>query len=322
MARLGAAIATAVALILSFSIGTAQAADWVIGGQPLTVLGIGSESTTSKGGKFEIATTFGAGNLPITIACTSESGSGEIIKGSGATGKASMTLKSCTVKGVEGCTVHSTGQSAGTILLSGSTKFFALEVESNERPYEELSLAADLAFTGCILPEEVELKGTTAAEVPLGEEELIERPQKFSEAIVKASGVAGLKFGAKSAYLTGEDTEVLSGAHAGEEMGTTFITVNPAPVAFAGLESRNVVLTNSGPLHAKYTKIEIAEGPYTLTDATPCKGSKFPPTKTCTIGVTCETRMSVGRLEIRWDVLTANDELKGFNRRFVDLSCA
>jgi len=32
--------------------------------------------------------------------------------------------------------------------------------------------------------------------------------------------------------------------------------------------------------------------------------------------------MSPGKLEIRWDILSANDKLKGFNRRFVNLSCA
>jgi len=315
--RLRALIATAATVIFSLlAIGTAQAAEWAIAGEPLAVLGIGSESTTSSGKTFEITVPA----ISVTITCTSESGSGEIIKG-GATGKVSMTLKGCTVKS---CTVNSAGQSAGTIQLSGSTKFFALEVEDNEHPYEELPIATTIKFSGaeCPLPEEAKLEGTTAAEVPVLEEELVERPQKFSEAIVKASGVTGLKLGKNPAYLTGTDNEILSGAHKSEQVTITEISVNPDPVAFGGLESQNVVLTNTGPLKAKYTEIKISEGPYTVVDSTPCKGNKFLATKTCTIGVTCETEMSTGKLEIRWDILSANDKLKGFNRRFVNLSCA
>lgn len=312
-----------VALMLAFALasaGTAQAEEWVIAGQPLPVLGVSGETTTISGGTSELTVPA----LSLTAVCTSTSGSGEI-EGS-VTGSASVTFKGCTVKGAEKtCTISSPGQSAGTLSATVARKFFILEVENVEQAYEEFVPTMTVEFTGvfCPLPEELKMGGTTAAEAPKVEEELVERTLKFSQAIEEASGVEGLTLGANPAYITGEGSEVLNGAFSEEAFGTTEISVSPSPVKFGGLESRFVVITNTGPMKVKYTKIEIVEGagPFTLTDFTPCKGKEFPATKTCTIGVTCNTTSNVGKLEIRWDILAANGDLMGFNRRFVNLTC-
>lgn len=315
--RLTAVLIAASSLYLAGAV-TAQAAEWEIEEMPLSGLEMESETTSSSGGAFELTVP----TLSLTIYCTSESGNGEILTG-GVTGKTSIKLSGCVVSKFEKkCSVKNPGGSTGVLLMTATTTFFETEVKEVEKGYEEVVPKMTVEITGaeCTFPTKLEMSGATSAEVPKLEEEAVERQQKFSKSIAEESGVTSLKLGENQAFLTGEDKEVLSGAHEGEALATTVIIVNPASLFFITTEAIMVTLENIGPRNVKITNIEIEAGPFTRIDAN-CKGNKFEPTNQCGFCVECNSSPSAGVLRIAWDVLNENDEMVGFGARRITLGC-
>jgi hypothetical protein len=291
-------------IVLAFGLltaGAAQAAEWEIEEVPLSSSETAKETTKTSGGIFELTVP----KLSLTVKCTSESGTGEIIEGGG-TGNASITLSSCVVVGSEVCSVKSPGKSSGTLAATAKTEFFDLEIEEKtEKSYEEFVPTMTVEFSGgkCTLPKELVMKGATAAEVPKLEEESIGRTQKFSEAIAKASGVTSLKLGENQAFLIGEDEESLSGESQGRNMAMTEVTLTPWPIVFGGPGSQTETLKNLGPRWVKFVEIKVVSGPFTSTDSVPCKnGNYLMKNQTCNFTVTCVTGGNQGRLDLGWGV--------------------
>ena len=298
----------AISIALTFGLiaaGAAQAAEWEIEEVPLSSSETAKETTKTSGGTFELTVP----KLSLTVKCTSESGTGEIIEGGGA-GNASITLSSCVVAELEACAVKSPGKSSGTLAATAETEFFdqVIEEEKTEKSYEEFVPTMTVLFSGekCTLPKELSMTGATAAEVPKLEEESTARTQKFSKAIAEASGVTSLKLGENQAFLTGEDEESLSGENQGRNMAMTEITINPWPIVFGGPGSQTETLKNLGPRLVKFVEIVVVSGPFTRTDSVPCKnGNYLMKNQTCNFTVTCTTGGNQGRLDLGWGVYSA-----------------
>lgn len=314
-------IATLAALSLSLLAATAaQGAEWEINEAPLSSLEISGETLSSTGGAFELTVPA----LSLTIKCTSESGSGEVIAG-GATSKVSFNLSGCVVSKFEkACSVKSPGKSTGVLSATATTKFFVKEVSKVAKTYDELvpTMTVEISGGECPYSSKLEMSGATAAEVPKPEEEAVERVQKFSTAIAEQSGATSLKLGGNQAFLIGEDKEALSGGHEEEALGITEVLFNPAQMFFTATGVRqNMWLDNNGPLTVKYTKIEIEAGPYNVIDDVPCKEFGWAADVICVIKLECLTLPSVGKLLVRWDVLDANLAVVSAGKRRTTLSC-
>ncbi len=296
-------IVISVALALNLvGVGTAQAYEWTIEGEPLPSLGLGSETTSSSGGAFELAVP----NLKLTIKCTAQSGTGEV---SGeAKGSASLSFSGCVVSGAEkACTVKSPGKSTGVLAATAATKFLRKGFESGEKFYDEVALFMVVEITGkeCVFPEKTEVFGTTAREVPKMGEEVTKRTGKFSKAIAEESGVSGLSFGKNAAYLTGESTEQLNGGHTGAPIGVNAVTVLPVPVAFTGpTTTKKVKIFNTSTVTIKLTEFGLT-GPYGLADPNGCLNSQVPTTpfaNFCEVTLTCN-QAQPGTFFVKWQVV-------------------
>lgn len=310
---------TALTLVLGGSTG-ARAAEWEIKEAPLASAGITSETLSSSGGSFDLAVP----TLGLTIHCTAESGSGEIVKG-GATGKVSIELSGCAVSKFEkACSVKSAGKSTGVIGITATTKFFETEVKEVEKGYEELTPTTTIEISGaeCAFPAKFEMSGATAAEVPKLEEEVTKRAQKFSKAIAEESGVTSMKLGKSQAFLTGEDKESLSGAHKEEAMAVTNVTVDPLSLVFVKtFDPRSVLIKNLGPRKIEISKVEVEAGAFVRNDPEGCIGGTFEAAQSCLVPVECISLPSAGKLLVEWDVLNAGGKVVGFGKRRVLLSC-
>lgn len=309
----------AMAALLSLIVaGSAQAYEWQIAERIMPSLGISKEATASSGGAFEL----NVPSLSLTIKCTGESGSGEIVKGGKA--NASMNLTGCTVFGFSKCTVRSPGGAAGTLKAEISTEFREADVEGVAKFYDETSLSMIALIEGelCAFNEtEEEVTGTTAAEVPKVGEETTKRTMKFTKA------GAELFFGEEPASLVGETTTELAGAHAAQQMAVLAVRFNPAPVAFAGTGAGNakmVTISNDGLFRkVKLVKIGVT-GPYGLNDPNNCEGMALlvAPNNpnNCVVTVTCNEKKP-GVLFSNFDVLNAMNAVVGSGVARTDMTC-
>jgi hypothetical protein len=316
--KLSLAIALTVALSLIVA-GSAQAYEWQIAKKVLPSLGISKEATSSSGGAFELSVP----TLSLTVKCSSESGSGEILKGG--TASASMIFTGCLLSGfTKVCTVRSPGKANGTLGAAINTEFLEVEVGGVEKSYDETSLFMEVLIEGELCPyaeTEEEVTGTTAAEVPKVGEEATKRTMKFTKA------GSELFFGALSASLVGESTTELAGAHAGQQQAVTPIKFNPAPVAFAGTGGANakmVTISNDGFFRRIKLKQIGITGPYGLADPNNCEGKvlliapNVP--NSCVITVTCNEKKP-GVLFVKFDVLNTGGAVVGLGISEVDMTC-
>jgi hypothetical protein len=310
-----------IVLTLTFVVAgaaSAQAEEWEIEDEPLSSLEIGGESLTSSGGAFELTVPA----LSLTIKCSSESGSGEIIAG-GSTSKASLQLSGCVVsKAEKACSVKSPGKSSGVLAATTTTKSLVKEVSKVSKFYDEVVPVMTIEISGaeCSFPSKLEMSGATAAEVPKPEEEAAERVRKFSKTSVEQSGVSGLKLGANQAFLIGEDKEALSGAHKKEAMGITDVVTDPAQLIFLGLERKTITLENTAPVLVEYTTVIVEAGAFFLNQG--CTGRTFSNTELCGFGVECQVFPSGGTMLIEWNVLElSSEELISDGERKVPLIC-
>jgi hypothetical protein len=308
-------------LALAFAIAgvaSAQAEEWEIKGEPLSSLEIGGETLTSSGGAFELTVPA----LSLTIKCSSESGSGEIVAG-GSTSKASLTLSGCIVsKAEKTCSVKSPGKSSGVLAATTTTKFLGKEVSKVTKFYDEVvpTMTVEISGAECSFPSKLEMSGATAAEVAKPEEEATERVRKFSKTSVEQSGVSGLKLGANQAYLIGEDKEALSGAHKKEALGITDVITDPAQLIFLGPERKTITLENTAPVLVEYTTVIVQAGPFFLNQG--CTGRTFSNTEGCAFGVECQAWPSAGTMLVEWNVLElSSEELISDGERKVPLTC-
>lgn len=321
--RLRGALLT-ILLVLAFGLvgpAGAQAAEWEVKEAPLSSLELSKETVSSSGGAFELTVP----TISLTVKCTSENGSGEILKG-GSTSKVSFELGGCVVSKAEKlCSVKSPSKSTGVLSATATTKFFDKEVAKVTRAYEELVPTMTVEITGveCPFPTKLLISGATAGEVPRLEEEFVERPQVFSKAAAEQSGVTSLKLGKNQAFLIGEDKEALSGAHKKDPLGFTDVILGPPQLfipepAF----SEAMFLENIGPERVKFTNILLENGAFEVTDAAPCKNEVFAADVSCPISIECLAGPSVGTLLVEWDVLNNALAVIGFGRRRATLSCA
>lgn len=310
-------IAFAVALSL-IAASSAQAYEWQIAERIMPSLGISKEATSSSGVEFELSVP----SLSLTIKCTGESGSGEIVKGGAASG--SMTFTGCTVSSFSKCVVRSPGKAAGTMYATVTTKFLEADVGGVAKFYDEVSPSMEVLIESELCPfneTEAEVKGTTLAEVPKVGEETTKRTMKF----IKAG--SELTFGAMSASLAGASTMELAGAHAAQPMAVLAVKFNPAPVAFAGTGAGNakmVTISNDGLFRkVKLVKIGVT-GPYGLNDPNNCEGMALlvAPNNpnNCVVTVTCNEKKP-GVLFSNFDVLNAMNVVVGTGIARTDMTC-
>jgi hypothetical protein len=299
---------------------TASAAEWEIGEMPLSSSGISGETLSSSGGTFELTVP----SSGLTIHCTAESGSGEIVKG-GAGGKATLELSGCTVSKFEkACSVKSTGKSTGVIAMTASTKFFETEVKEVEKGYEELTPTTTVEITGaeCKFASKLEMSGATAAETSKLEEENTKRVWKLSKAIGEESGVTSLKLGKNQAFLIGEDKESLSGSHKEEALAVTEVVITPPFLIFENrLSPTTVIIENLGPENIVVTEIKVESGAFEAEDPEECKESHYAPDEECVFAAQCTTLPSVGNLLIQWAVLNGKGTAVSFGKRRPTASC-
>jgi hypothetical protein len=285
--------------------GPARAFEWTIEEESLASLEISKETTTVTGGVFRLL-------VPglLAVECTSESGSGEILEK--AESSASLTFTGCKVEGNKFCVVSSPGKSTGTLAAAATMKFLEKEVSKTEKYYDQIALTMGVNFSGagCALVKENTVEGTIAAEVPQLGEKTAKRVQKFSQTIAEASGVSNLKFDNFAAYLDGEDKEVLSGVHKEQQMAPVPVTINPAPVAFAGIGAGNakaVTIGNVGVRNLELKELGVT-GPYGMVDPNNCTMNPLtvPPNmgNTCTVTVTCN-EAKPGKFLVVWKVAVA-----------------
>lgn len=310
-----------IVLALTFAIAgvaSAHAEEWEIEDEPLSSLEISGETLTSSGGAFELTVP----TLSLTIKCSSESGSGEILEG-GSTSKASLQLSGCVVsKAEKTCSVKSPGKSSGVLAATTTTKFLVKEVSKVAKFYDEVVPAMTVEISGaeCSFPSKLEMSGATAAEVPKPEEEATERVRKFSKTSVEQSGVSGLKLGKDQAFLIGEDKEALSGAHKKEALGITDVVTDPSQLIFLGLERLTITLENTAPVLVEYTTVIVEAGPYFLNQG--CTGRTFSKAQGCAFGVECQASPSTGIMLVEWNVLElSSEELISDGERKVGLTC-
>jgi hypothetical protein len=284
-------------MLTILGVGAAQAYEWKVGG---TELGT-KETISSSGGSFE----FTVPKISLTIKCTSESGTGEIL--TGGTSSSSMSFTGCSVSGSEKtCTVKSPGQASGTLLATIKTAFLEKEIgEKSLKSYDEVKPTMTINITGelCAFPSELVMSGTTAAQVPNLQEESTERSQKFSNPIVEESGVAGLSLGKNPATLTGEDKEKLTGAHKGESQVIVGLRISPNPVTFPGgaTTTKMVTITSLSNVATKIEKVKVLNGQFTETNN--CDGTALPAmNSTCIVTVTCNASPSAGTLRVFWEI--------------------
>jgi hypothetical protein len=209
------ALSSVLVALLAVTLGAqvAGASDWTIKGKTLSELKLSEESTSVSSGAIKISVP----SLSATTECLSGTGSGKIL--AAGTSQFSLSLKSCSVSGVAGCTVSEPltikGKAESTVTDSLYDKVTAQEGET----------LATIVYTGksCTLPKESKLTGSFAIQVP--REEAVEYPLTASESISKEANAElvkegkaelSLKSGEKEAHLSGEMKSTLSGANASQ----------------------------------------------------------------------------------------------------------
>lgn len=191
----------------------ASASDWTIAGKTLSELKLSEESISLSSGAIKISVP----SLSATTECLSDTGSGKIL--AAGTSQFSLSLKSCSVSGVAGCTVSE------PLTIKGKTESTVTDSLYDKVVAQEGETLATIVYTGksCTLPKESKLTGSFALQAP--REEAIEYPLTASEAISteanaeltkEGKATLSLKFGEKEARLSGEVKSTLSGANASQ----------------------------------------------------------------------------------------------------------
>jgi hypothetical protein len=182
-------------------------------------------------GEAGVEGTIGAGALSVPgsgmeLSCSSGSLSGTLQKGGAASGSAAF--QGCKVVGNKFCTVYPTeedlekNKSSGYIFASGTGQlvqwggrhFLAIQ------PSGESSVLADIWLDGslCTLPEEGELGGSLAVELPGGLEELVDHATTTVTSWLEAELGTGLLFEEEPAVPSGGEATVgLLGEYLGEK---------------------------------------------------------------------------------------------------------
>jgi hypothetical protein len=317
-------LAFVLAATISLSaVPAAQAIEWTIEGTELVDLE-GKESISSSGEAFEITVP----SLELTIKCESQSGAGSITEK--AASSSSLTLTGCAVGEGKVCTVKSPGQASGTLTATLATSLVEKELSKAAKAYDEVKPTMTVETSGafCTFPKTMKMAGATAAAVPKVTEESTNRTQKFSKSIAEEAGITSMTLGEKQAFFTGEDSEELSGAHAGEQIGTIFFWVRPRTLTFTGTgagNSKPTTITNlSDTYKIKVIAVTVFQGNYTVNEPMPttCKNNIWNPGATCTLTVICNaTPNNPGRITVEVDQLNAGGTIINSDARDVTMTC-
>jgi hypothetical protein len=319
-----ALIALALALAFNlFAVQVAQAIEWTVEGEELINLESGKESITSSGEAFEITVP----TLELTIKCKSQSGKGTITEKAASSN--SVTLTGCTIGEGKVCTVKSPEQSTGTLTATLATSFVEKEISKAAKTYDEVKPTMTVETSGalCSLPKTMKMAGATAAAVPKVTEAVTKRSQKFSKSIAEEAGLTSMTLGEKQAFFTGEDSEQLSGAHSGQQVGTLFFWARPRTLAFTGTgagNSKTFTTTNlSNTFKIKIIAIDLFQGNYTINEPmTACKGNDWAAGQSCTTTVICNaTPNNPGKITVEADQLNAGGTIINSDARDVTMTC-
>jgi hypothetical protein len=207
-------VVTVVALLGVVGVGTAAAVEveWQIAGEGMKDLGLTEESVTasSSGGPLEIKSKVLGSSF--RLKCEQLGASGKLRQEG--KGEISLEPSKCSVPEPAGCKTAEK--------LTGKTSSQA--VETGEVLYEKFAPASGetlitIELTGCAAAGSYPLKGSICEETEEAEEELVEQPFTFSEAISKAAGCGILKLGKEAATVSGEAVQKfkLQGANIGEQ---------------------------------------------------------------------------------------------------------
>jgi len=213
--RMALLVAVTALGVTAFSATAAHAQEWAIEGEELSTLGGSAGITSEDTENFKLAGE--VLNQKITIECTTQTATGEILEGG--LDKATVQFTGCKVLNLGACVVKEPiVTNAKTRLIKiGSTFYDVFEPESG-------STFVTITIEKCALAGSYEVKGATCGE---GEEEgveLVEQPLRFSEAVAKACDAAdpasiALTLGGKPATLTGAAVNELTAPHAGKVFG-------------------------------------------------------------------------------------------------------
>jgi len=317
-------IAFVLALVLSLAaVPAAQALEWTVEGEELVELESAKESITSSGEAFEITVP----SLELTIKCKSQSGEGSITEK--AASSVSLTLTGCAIGEGKVCTVKSPEQTSGTLTATLATSLVEKEVSKAAKAYDEVkpTMTVETSGASCTFPKTMKVAGATAAAVPKVTEEAVKRTQKFSKAIAEEAGITSMTLGEKQAFFTGEDSEQLSGAHSGQQVGTLFFWVRPRTLSFTGTgmgNSKTTTITNlSNTFKIKVIAVDLFLGNYTINEPmTACKGNVWNPGTSCTLTVICNaTPNNPGTIRVEADQLNAGGTIINSDARDVTMTC-
>ncbi len=296
--RIGLGIGLAAFSIALFgAVGAADAFEWGIEHEPLGSLEPSSESVSLTGKSVQLSVP----SVGLTISCSSTSGTGTI--GTGGTSSGTVTLGGCSVVGA-GAVCKVPNATAST-----TTEFSEAEVSGVERFFDLVSLSTSIKIEGeeCSVATAgpVAVKGVAASEVPKPSEYLAKRLETFSKAAAERAGTV-LKFGTNPAFLLGEITEQLSGAHEQAPAAVLPITFEPLNIVFAGIgggNAKQITIKDVGKKNLKLVELGVL-GPYGLADPNGCKGKELqaPPgvPNSCAVTVTCN-EMKPGKLLVEYE---------------------
>jgi hypothetical protein len=160
-------------------------------------------------GKFEskigniLHSTFGANNAKILLSCEELSGGGTVLNEKEVLAK--LTFTKCKVEEPAGCTVTEPIVAEGIVLALLHTPTGHPEVLTYllGHPHIAGGAFATLHFSGCILPEEVLIKGLPVFKDCQNTMLTDKETHLIEETNLKLSTEEGLKFGAKPASILG-----------------------------------------------------------------------------------------------------------------------
>lgn len=214
-------VALALAALSPAAASAAESPRWLIAGQGLSELELGSESLSGELAP-ESTAKLAVPALGVTIAC----GSAVLAEGaieSTDKGTLALAFSECAAEGAKACTV-----SSFTAKAKGVLKLHAGKVYAVFEPKEGANFAVIMTSGGeCVLPKENTLTGSFAAPVKIDEEEAEQAVAPVTgEATLALLGV-GLKFGKQPATLSSPLWLSLGGASEGEVWGSA---PKPGPV--------------------------------------------------------------------------------------------